>query len=111
MRMGTNLIGPASVGLGAVNDLQAECCGRRAEIGDVLIGGEPRAEGLTNEADQRSQAQRQKRAHLLDNAEPRRHVLRVHRSRSHALIEQEWRDADDDMGLPESIGLTAHGGQ
>src|SRR5450631_2055819 len=44
-------------------------------------------------------------------ATPSRHVLRIYRGRSYALIEQEWRDADDDTGLPESIGLTAYRGQ
>ena len=77
----------------------------------MLISGEPRVEGFTDEADQRADAQRQKRTHLFDDAEPGRHVLRIDRGRSHALIEQERHDADDDTGFLESIGLAAHRSQ
>ena len=108
MRVRADLGGPPIVRLGTVNDLQTERRGQRAEIGDVLIGGEPRAEGFADEADQRAHAQRQKRTHLFDDAEPGRHVLRIDRGRPHALIEQEGRDADDDMRFLESIGLAVH---
>ena len=71
--------------------LQAKCRRLRAEIGDMLIGGKPRIEGFPDEADQRADAQRQKRSHLLGDAKPRRDVLRIDRRRPHAFIEQERR--------------------
>jgi hypothetical protein len=110
MRMRTDLRGPAIVRLGAVDDLQTERRRQGCEIGDVLIGGEPRAESFANEADQRAHPQRQKRVHLVDDAKPGHHVLRIDRGRPHALIEQEWRDADDDVDFQESIGLAVHRG-
>ncbi len=110
MRVRTDLRGPPIVRLGAVDDLQTERRGQGCEIGDVLIGGKARAEGFANEADQRAHPQRQERTHLFGDAEPGRHVLRIDRGRPHALIEQEWRDADDDVSFQEAIGLAAHRG-
>ena len=56
------------VRLGAIDDPEAEPAGQCAEIGDMLIGREPRGEGFTNKPDQRADAQRQKRPHLFGDA-------------------------------------------
>ena len=74
----------------------------------MLVGGEPRIEGFADEADQRAHPRRQKRNHLLGDAEPGRHVQRIDRGRPHALVEQEGRDADDGMGFLKTIGIAAH---
>jgi hypothetical protein len=102
--------GPLVVGLGAIDHLQARRHRHRAGIGDALVGGEPRGEGFADEADQRAHPQRQERYHLLGDTEPRGDVLRIDRSGFHALIEQERRDADDDMRALEFFRIAAHRG-
>src|SRR5204862_3373212 len=62
-------------------------------------------------ADQGADAQRQERLHLLEDAEPRHDVLRIDGSGFYALVEQEGRDADDDLRPLELFGIAAHGGQ
>jgi hypothetical protein len=111
MRVRADFGGPSILGLGTLNDLRTESRGRGCGLGEVLIGGEPRVEGFTDEADQRADAQRQKRDHLFDNTEPGHHVLRIDRGRSHPFIEQERHHTDDDTGFLESLGLAAHRSQ
>ncbi len=111
MRMRADIGGPAVVALGAVDDLQSERRRLRAQIGNTLVGGEPRIEGFADEADQRADPQRQQRGHLFDHAEPGGDILRIDRGRAHALVEQERRDADDDMGFLERSGRAVHRSQ
>ena len=107
MRMAADLGRPLVIALRARNDGQPETRGLRS-VGNMLIGGKPRIERLADEADQRADPQRQKRNHLLEHAKPCRHVLRIHRRRPHAFIEQERRDADHDLRIPEPIRRAPH---
>jgi hypothetical protein len=73
----------------------------------VLVGRKTCVECFANEAEQRADAQRQEGRHLLENAEPARHVERIDRRGPDALIEDEGGDADDNMRAAKQFGLLA----